>query len=216
MNTGQIISLLWKISALTGVVSAVGVWLLMRFTKPLDSYTEQLAKQLAKYQNLDKLVEETRRVTDAAETIKSSLSHDNWERQQRWATRLDAYRDATRAVNNYIFALNDLMACYTALEEVCIDDVQYNELIRSRNRLDIALRTAAIELSFATDTVTLVCSQTALNCLHEVLAAMPGPTISQLRDASKLAIAALRRFVYAARDDLGYEQVVWTSHLRLA
>jgi hypothetical protein len=81
METGQLISLAWttivEIVGLAGIASALGAWLVLRFTKPLDSYTEELAKQLARHQNLDKLVEETRHVTDAAETIKAALSHEN-------------------------------------------------------------------------------------------------------------------------------------------
>src|SRR5438874_1908255 len=102
METGQIISLAWdsilKIVGLSGVVSAVVAWLVVRFTKPLDSYTEELARQLARHQNLDKLIEETRRLTDATETIKAALSHENWDRQQRWSRKNEMYVEIVQKV----------------------------------------------------------------------------------------------------------------------
>src|SRR5690349_9938904 len=109
MENGQIISLAWTtivgLVGLTGftsaALSAFFAWLVIRFTKPLDSYTEEFAKQVARHQNLDKLVEETRRLTDAAETIKAALSHENWDRQQRWTAKRDLYVRIVEALGEY-------------------------------------------------------------------------------------------------------------------
>jgi len=114
MQSLQVISLAWdavlKIVALTGLLScglaAFGAWIVLRFTRPLDSYTEELAKQVARHQNLDKLVEETRHLTDAAEKIKAELSHETWDRQTRFLAKRDLYVKIAEALgdlrNSYV------------------------------------------------------------------------------------------------------------------
>src|SRR5580692_922912 len=114
METGPAISLAWdavlKIVALTGLVSAglvaVGTWIVLRYTKPLDSYTAELARQMAQHQNLERLIEQTRRITDAAETIKSELSQELWDRQARYLAKRDLYIRIAEALgelrNSYV------------------------------------------------------------------------------------------------------------------
>jgi hypothetical protein len=95
MEALQAISLAWttvlKLVGITGLLSSVLTWIFLRFTKPLDSYTQEIAKQVARHQNLDKLVEETKRLTDTAEKIKAELSHEVWDRQTRFIAKRDLY-----------------------------------------------------------------------------------------------------------------------------
>jgi hypothetical protein len=103
---GSISSLDWqgilKIAALSGIVSSIlvafGAWLVLRFTKASDSYLEALAQQLVRHQHLDELVEETRRLTRAAEMIKSELSQENWDRQTRFLAKRDLYVKVAEAL----------------------------------------------------------------------------------------------------------------------
>jgi hypothetical protein len=66
--------------------------------KPLDSHTEEVAKGVARHENLDKIVEEARHVTNAAEQIKASLSQGIWDQPQRWAKRLHVYANLLGAI----------------------------------------------------------------------------------------------------------------------
>src|SRR5438270_233179 len=100
------ISLTWKTivwivigtSAVSGVVMVFFGWLWLRGTKFLDTYAEEVAKGVARRQNLDQLIEETRKLTDAAETIKAELSHENWDRQTRWVAKRDLYGQIAQAL----------------------------------------------------------------------------------------------------------------------
>jgi uncharacterized alpha-E superfamily protein len=87
------ISLAWqeiaKIVTASSVATALLTWLALRFTTPVDSYTEEFARQLAKHQNLDRVVEETEKITEAAESIRTQLSQDTWARQQRWTKKYE-------------------------------------------------------------------------------------------------------------------------------
>ena len=55
-GTEEVLAITWRvvlaISGATSIVTAVFTWLLLRFTKPLDNYTTEVAKQLAKHQKL--------------------------------------------------------------------------------------------------------------------------------------------------------------------
>lgn len=96
----SIVAIVAGTGVVTAVLTALAAWLVLRFTKPLDSYTEEFAKQVARHQNLEKLVEATRRITNAAEKIKSELSHENWDRQTRWTAKRDLYVQIAQALGD--------------------------------------------------------------------------------------------------------------------
>ena len=68
----------WKlaITVIAGstALTTIGVFLLARFTAVFDAYAGERAKLAAQFQNLDRLVQQTEKLTATAETIKARVS----------------------------------------------------------------------------------------------------------------------------------------------
>ena len=62
-----------------------------RFTPVFDAYAGERAKLLAQFHNLDKLVEQTAKLTETTKLIESRVSYDLWDRQMRWDFKRDIY-----------------------------------------------------------------------------------------------------------------------------
>jgi hypothetical protein len=221
-----VISLAWdaivKIVALTSAISTllivIGTWIVLRFTKPLDSYTEEIAKHLARHQNLERLVEETKRLTDAAENIKSSLSHENWDRQTRWTAKRDLYIRIAEALGEY----RTLQVRMKAMEG-----------IRSSGGYADAAQQALFDKKREENLRNLDESNTKyLNAIDAAALMVPDEAYTPLREFKPRQIryrtdnwegdfeynilraqTALYRFQVAARADLGFGPMVWKPEI---
>jgi hypothetical protein len=85
----------WKLAlalvAGTSVLTTIGVWTLVRFTNVFDAYAGERAKLLAQFHNLERLAEQTEKLTATTETIKARISDELWDRQMRWNFKKDVY-----------------------------------------------------------------------------------------------------------------------------
>jgi hypothetical protein len=85
----------WKlaVAVIAGIpiLTTIGVYLLARFTHGFDAYAGERARLLAQFHNLDKLVEQTTKLTATTETIKARISDEVWDRQMRWNFKRDMY-----------------------------------------------------------------------------------------------------------------------------
>jgi hypothetical protein len=85
----------WKVAlalvAGSGVVTTIGVFLLARFTSVFDAYAGERARLTAQFHNLDRLVEQTEKLTATTEAIKARVSDEVWDRQMRWNFKKDMY-----------------------------------------------------------------------------------------------------------------------------
>jgi hypothetical protein len=218
MNTGQTILLLYKIALLTSgvaaLVSVVGAWFVVRFTKPFDSYTEELARQLAKHQNLDKLVDETRRVTDAAETIKAALSHENWDRQQRWTAKRDLYVNIAEALGE----LRTATIRYEGLERLRLtkdltDEKYATELETKRQEYSRDLEESTQHFLRALDIAPLMIPDEPYKPLREFKPRQIRYGTKHWQQDCEYNITgtqrALHHFHTAARFDLGFDPMEW-------
>jgi hypothetical protein len=75
----------------SSIVTTFAIWSLARFTSAFDAYSGEHAKLLAQFDNVDKLVAQTEKLTEAAEAIKVKLSDQVWDRQNRWTHKRDIY-----------------------------------------------------------------------------------------------------------------------------
>lgn len=73
------------------ILTTIGVFVLARFTHVFDAYADERAKLLAQFHNLDKLVEQTEKLTATTETIKARISDEIWDRQMRLSLKRDMY-----------------------------------------------------------------------------------------------------------------------------
>lgn len=216
------ISVAWEsivtIVAGTGIVTAgltaLAGWLVLRFSKPLDSYTAEFAKQVARHQNLDKLVEEARRITDAAERIKSELSHENWDRQTRWTAKRDLYVQIAQT-------LGDLRRANITMEGLerfrltrDLTDPRYGPELETRRRDELrAMETATLNFQRATDTAPLMVPDAPFKPLREFKPKeirFDTPDWEADFEYNIMSTQwALYHFQSAARADLGFDPMEW-------
>src|ERR1022692_1694989 len=94
-QTSGLIVIGWKlaVAVIAGIplLTTIGVYLLARFTHGFDAYAGERARLLAQFHNLDKLVEQTTKLTATTETIKARISDEVWDRQMRWNFKRDMY-----------------------------------------------------------------------------------------------------------------------------
>ncbi len=103
--------------ATTGV-GLGAVFVATRFGTPLDAwlkglvdkalignevqkqYQQELASLEARYEKLDNIVEEVKKVTHAAESIKKDMAQENWDRQMRWTAKKELYLQVIYCLGN--------------------------------------------------------------------------------------------------------------------
>ena len=222
MVTAELISLasdtVLKLVGFTSIVTAVltplGVWLILRLTRPLDSYTDEFAKQVVRHQNLEKVVEETRRITDAAEKIKSELSHENWDRQTRWTAKRDLYVRIAEALGEF----RNLNVTLKGMEHLRLtrdlSDPSYGPVFQKRREQNARqMDEAMMKWHNAVDTAPLMIPDEAYKPLREFKPRQIRYDTPQWENDFECNIAAtqwaLYHFQIAARGDLGFVPMVW-------
>lgn len=94
----------WKaavaVVAGSSALTTLGVFLLARFTHVFDAYAGERAKLMAQFHNLDNLVRQTERLTATTEAIRSRMTDEVWDRQQRWKARLEYYQSLFRVLSD--------------------------------------------------------------------------------------------------------------------
>jgi len=188
------------------IVVALFSWPLLRGTKMFDAYAEQIAKDIARHQSLDKLVEETKRVTDAAETIKASLSHENWDWQARWTAKRDVYIRVAEALGNLRDALCALQISREYLSKdlgpvqkhVELHEAAVQQVMEAKRRWASAIDIAPLLIASGPYCVMLELKY------HD--ARWEDVDFDKVMDANTANVRRVwRRFTTAARADLGYE-----------
>ena len=96
----------WRVAlafvAGSSLLTTFGIWALARFTTVFDTYAGERAKLLAQFHNLDRLVEQTERLTATTETIKAEIQHKVWETQTTLTLKRDIYTRLLEAIGQMI------------------------------------------------------------------------------------------------------------------
>jgi hypothetical protein len=69
-----------------GVMSLIGGW----FGSFLGAYLKKKGENLATHEDIDKVVEQMKAITQATKTIESNISDKSWDRQRHWELKRDA------------------------------------------------------------------------------------------------------------------------------
>lgn len=162
MSTG--LPLHWSAYALIVFTSllaaAAGAW--------FGAYFTEKGKNYATTEDLDKILDQVRKTTEATEVIRAEVSGDLWERQNRWAFKKDVYlrllaglSDAASAVRQLIF-LDEQMAATGRREPGSpigrAMDLHFDEM-----------KKAMVEIRHSAFVMPLVCSDATRNALDELL-----------------------------------------------
>lgn len=86
------------------IISFVGGWL----GYFLSSYLKKKGENLAMHEDIKKLVEQVKAVTDATKNIEATISHEFWNRERLWEMKRDAFLNLVKAQSAALEALTDL------------------------------------------------------------------------------------------------------------
>jgi len=86
----------------SSALTTLCMWLLARFSSVFDAYAGERAKLLAQFRNLDKLVEQTEKLTATTETIKADIQHKVWETQTTLTLKRDIYTRLLESIGQMI------------------------------------------------------------------------------------------------------------------
>jgi len=84
------------------VVNRLATGVSERITNAADAYVGERAKLLAQFHNLDKLVEQTEKLTATTETIKAEIQHKAWETQTTLTLKRDIYTRLLESIGQMI------------------------------------------------------------------------------------------------------------------
>ena len=201
----------WKLAlaliAGSSALTTVCVYLLARFTHAFDAYAEERAKLLAHFHNLDKLVEETKKLTATTEAIKARISDEVWDRQMRWEAKRQAYIGVLLALNRAISAEIAYRTHWNAVAAAG-DDLGLRNRHEEETRRAVEQRLEALrDLSRAAFTASITTGPACVALLNEL-----GPVLGRISEGSldrtgtdldmKPLYAVLNRLQVVAIDDL--------------
>ena len=192
------------------ILTTIGVYLLARFTNVFDAYAGERAKLLAQFHNLDKLVEQTAKITETTKLIESRVSYDLWDRQMRWNFKRDIYIRLMEALGEAL----DVEGHSKLLEQIRRRGPQDPVLFASeRDKLLLRQQEVKARLVRAVCVGPLVISAESHQLLIETNAAIKKvnydlPDFEFLSDHNlKVLQDALNRLLFTARKDLGIEEI---------
>lgn len=142
------------------LAASAGAW--------FGSYFKEKGKNYATREDVDKILDQVRKTTEATEVIKAEVSGDLWERQNRWAFKKDVYlrllvglSDAASAVRQLVFLDEQMAATGRRDPESSIGrtmDLYFNEM-----------KKAMVEIRHSAFVVPLVCSGATRKALDQLL-----------------------------------------------
>lgn len=101
---------MWIILAdvLLVVLGIVGIWSLIAVRSYFSTYGGEKGKNLATHEDVERIVEDLRRMTQATEEIKTQISSEMWDRQKQWEIKREIFFQVTNRVSRVFEALKDL------------------------------------------------------------------------------------------------------------
>jgi hypothetical protein len=202
----------WKL-ALTVIagstaLTTIGVFLLARFTSVFDAYAGERARLTAQFHNLDRLVEQTEKLTATTEAIKARLSYEMWDQQVRWTAKRDSYIKLMETLGERY----DVEARNKLLEQIRRREPRNELYSAERDRALLRSQEVQARLVQAACVAPLVVSEDAHDILVQTSAAMAKvnydhPGFEQICDANLQTLqSGLNYLLAAAKKDLGPPQ----------
>lgn len=210
-TTSGLLVIGWKVAlALVAgipILTTLGVFLLARFTHVFDAYAGERARLLAQFHNLDKLVEQTGKLTATTEAIKARVSDETWDRQMRWNLKRDVYIRLMEALGERL----DVESSNKLLEQIRRRDPPNTLFAAERDKAMLRAQDVQASLVRVACVGPLVISTESHRVLIDLSSAIKKvnydlPGFEQVCDHNaKLLQDSLNRLLASARKDLGIE-----------
>ncbi len=201
----------WKLAlavvAGSSILTTIGVWALARFTTVFDAYAGERAKLLAQFHNLDKLVEQTEKLTATTEAIKARVSDEVWDRQRRWNFKRDLYVRLLEAFGECSMSFYEWKGAW----ETHRKNPTNAEFVKALQECQARYRTRVAALIRALAVAPLVASAQALDEIRKLATAVSpinanSPTLEvDMEKQSATYITTVPLLQQAAKVDLGYD-----------
>jgi hypothetical protein len=95
------------------IVSLISFLLGVVFTPYLRGYSTKKGENLATHEDIDKVVDQVKAVTETTKQIEKRVSEEVWDRQKRWELRRDVLFEMARKAGHEMEAVSRLHAIYT-------------------------------------------------------------------------------------------------------
>lgn len=160
---------------LFGASIAILSFLLGAVFRPyLTGYGTKKGENLATHEDIGKLVDQVKAVTEATKKIEAEISSGVWDRQKRWEMKREVLFDATRKISE----LDDAMSTYSAVlrEDRMKQKVQTpsmeEQLVWEQAKKDrlIEWNKAFTEFDVSRAFVRIVCGEEATAAFNELAA----------------------------------------------
>lgn len=127
----------------------------------VGGYLKTKGTNLATHEDIDKVVEQVRAVTQTAKEIEAKISDAVWDRQRRWEMKRDALFSALKAmaaINEALVRLRAVLSTFATPDNV----TPWNLEIRERMEL---WRTASKEFDEVKLLVMVICDKTTVGAI---------------------------------------------------
>ena len=217
-GTGLII-IGWKLAlalvAGSSTLTTVCIYLLARFTHVFDAYAGERARLLAQFHNLDKLLQQTERLTETTKLIEARVSYDLWDRQKRWEYKREVYTRVLEALSAMRTAHHAEWRCQQYRLACNMDDPKNKWIDTEIQRTFEDSREASRTFVREKDAASLVISEElygSLTALLDVLTTVKQDTIHEdFQRNITMMEGTFKTTLEAARRDLGYSSAATSS-----
>ncbi len=139
-------------------------------------YAKKKGENLATHEDINKLVQQVSKVTEATKNIEAKISSDVWDRQKRWELKREVLYEATKRASQLNDSLQSL--CIT-LEIVRNDPIQDElDLLRRKKEALTRWNEAVRQFTETTLWVGIVCSQETTVAIHSLGVAATGIAVA--------------------------------------
>jgi hypothetical protein len=171
------------------ILSAGGTGVILFFVfkhvmKPVDSYLETKAKNLATHEDIMKLVDQVRET----EKVKAEITDNVWDRQQRWTAKHALYRELLESLDNLYEAHSD---------KYLVENTTHEQQLHLEATAALAKRHDAFEKLVKVSAISA--DPSSYNVLRQIV-----DSAKSGYEALKEVEHALVDFAASARKDLGY------------
>ena len=139
--------LYWGVAVIALVGSGAGSF--------LGSYLKKKGENLATHEDIDKLVDQVRAVTQTTREIEAKISNEVWDRQKRWELKRDAIFEMVRELGSWEGMIGDFASIYQATRATESKQYQQDKRLEAhRNHSEMVRRFERAKM-----VVLLVCSE---------------------------------------------------------
>ena len=138
------------------LLTLVNGFLILYVRSYTSSYASKKGENLATHEDMQKLVEQVKAVTETTSRIESQISQESWERQQRWEYKQRNLVDVVSYLHDLEKQLTLLYSTHKAAKAGNYTDATWN---RPKVDANAAWQTALANFERATDLCLLNCSE---------------------------------------------------------